>query len=390
MKPVWLCLPLVLLTSVGWGQHQKKLGTSDFKTASYCSQCHTQIYSQWRGSTHSKAFQDPIYQAFLRRVSQKTSGRSDRFCVSCHSPLATVTDSIPEKLFDRNTKLPLLEDSVSCEFCHTISGSEVEIKKVSLGAYLFPRVGQTSVIYGRHADASTDAHPVQPSNFLLSPEICGVCHRFSHPASGKEIQNTYEEWKRSPYATAGTRCQDCHMPAYPGKVAEAGKDRSEIHAHVFIGGHTEMIRKAATLNLNAGWKKKERKEELGVSVVVTNSGAGHLIPTGIPGIREMWLEVTVFDGPKSLATKKRPLELELFDDQKKPAMPWDAVSFGRDTRLGPKKSRLEKFTFKLRPSSEIRVEAKLLERLVSERAAQYANIPPAPVMPMTEASTAVP
>src|SRR5207244_4517079 len=204
-------LLLVLMTLLGWGQTPKKIGVSDFKTSSYCVQCHPQIHSQWMSSTHSQAFQDPIYQVFLRRVSQKTSGRSDHFCISCHSPLATVTNSIPEKLFERNTKSPLLEDAVSCEFCHTISGSEVEVKKVSLGAFLFPRVGQTRIIYGRHADAGTDAHPVQPSSFLLSSELCGICHRFAHPASGNEIQNTYEEWKRSPYAVQGTRCQDCHM-----------------------------------------------------------------------------------------------------------------------------------------------------------------------------------
>ena len=57
------------------------------------------------------------------------------------------------------------------------------------------------------------------------------------------IQDTYAEWKRSPYAAEGKRCQDCHMPAYAGKTAAEGKERAELHAHVFMGGHTEMIRK---------------------------------------------------------------------------------------------------------------------------------------------------
>jgi hypothetical protein len=390
MKSINMCLLLALTAGLLFGQASKKLEVSDFKTSSYCGTCHVQIHAQWMSSTHSKAFQDPIYQTFLRHVSQKTGGRSDQFCISCHAPLATITNSIPANLFDTSKKPPLLEDSVSCEFCHTLSGSEVQVMKVSLGAFLYPRVGQTKIFYGRHSDASTDAHPTQVSKFLLSSEICGTCHRFAHPASGKEIQNTYHEWKQGPYATQGTRCQDCHMPAYPGKVAEAGQERPELHAHVFIGGHTEMIRKAATVNVSAGWKKKERKDLLDVSASITNVGAGHLIPTGIPGIREMWLEVTVFSGQQSVATEKRPIGLELFDDQKKPAMPWDAVSFGKDTRIGPKKTRLEKFNFKLSNPAEVRVEAKLLERLVSETAARYANIPASPPMPMAEASITVP
>ncbi len=82
--------------------------------------------------------------------------------------------------------------------------------------------------------------------------------------------------------------------------------------------------------------------------------------------------------------------LELFDREGKPAMPWDAVRLGKDTRIGPKKTRVEQFNFKLTNSKDVRVEAKLLERLVSEQAAQYAGVSAAPAMLMAEAAAAVP
>jgi nitrate/TMAO reductase-like tetraheme cytochrome c subunit len=313
------------------------------------------------------------------------------FCISCHAPLATLTNTVPENPFDPKQESPLLADAVSCEFCHTISGKEVQIQKLSLGAYLFPRVGQTEILYGRHPDAKTEAHLTQPSQFLLSSELCGTCHRFGHPVSGMAIQDTYAEWKQSPYAAQGVRCQDCHMPAYAGRVAVDGKDRTELHAHVFLGGHTEMIRKAATLRVNSEWGQRDGKDSLKVTVSITNSGAGHLIPTGIPGIREMWLEVSAFSGgQQQLATERRGFGLELLDSAGKSAMPWDAARLGRDTRIGPKKTRQEIFHFKLNKAGEVRLEAKLLERLISESAARYAGIPATSAMSMAEVSATIP
>jgi len=389
MKTFTAFMISLLMANVSWAQTSKMLEVADFKTSSNCRQCHQQIYDQWKTSMHSQAYRDPIYQAFLRRIDEERQGKLTRFCVSCHAPLATVTRSVPEKLFDGQPKPALLEEGVACEFCHTIPGSQLELKRLSLGAFVFPRTGQTNTLYGRHADAKTDAHPTEPSKFLLSSELCGTCHRFGHPVSGMPIQNTYEEWKSSPYAAEGKRCQDCHMPAYSGRTAVDGKERPELHAHVFMGGHTEMIRKAATVQVQSSWKGG-RKETLDVVASVSNVGAGHLIPTGIPGIREMWLEVSILNGSTVAATQKRPFVLELFDREGKPAMPWDAVRFGKDTRIGPKKTRVEQFSFKLANATDVRVEAKLLERLVSEQAARYAGVPPAPPMPMAEASAAAP
>ena len=76
------------------------------------------------------------------------------------------------------------------------------------------------------------------------------------------IQNTYEEWKSSPYAAEGKRCQDCHMPSYSGKTANDGKERPELHAHVFMGGHTEMILKAATFSCSQTGKAAARKRSM--------------------------------------------------------------------------------------------------------------------------------
>ncbi len=369
------------------GQTPQKVKLSDFKLASSCQPCHEQIYAQWQTSTHSKAFVDPLYQAVVRKAVEQSKGGLTQFCVSCHAPLATVTSSIPPDLFQKEQIDPRIENGVTCEFCHTISGTEVNLHKVSLGAFLFPRAIQTKILYGRHADATNDAHPTQPSPFLLSAELCGTCHRFGHPVSGMPVQDTYQEWKQSPYAAQGTRCQDCHMPSYQGKVSESGKERSEIHAHIFRGGHTEMIRQAAIVNITAS---RISKDALDASVVVTNVGAGHMIPTGLPAVREMWLEVTVQSQGKILSTQKRVFGLEVLNAEGKPTLPWEATKLGKDTRIAPKKSRLEKFRFEVSGSENIRIEAKLQEQLLSDQAAKFAGVPPSPPQTMAETSISLP
>ena len=391
MKP--LCFIALLVVSAPvlvLAQAPKVLSPSDFKGSSSCQECHGEIYSQWTTSMHSRAFQDPIYLTFLRKVSEKSQGRTDKFCVSCHAPLASVTNTGPEKIYAGFVQSRLAAESVSCELCHTILGREVERTKLSPGAFLFPHLGQTKILYGRHEDAKTDDHGTQVSKFLLSSELCGTCHRFSHPATGLAIQDTYAEWKRGPYAAEGKRCQDCHMPSYSGKAADKGPVRPELHAHVFKGGHTEMIGKAATVGVKANWNDSSRRDRLSVNVVVTNSGAGHFIPTGLPGIREMWVEVTVFNADQIVAVERRPFGTKLLDAEKKDALPWDAVSIGKDTRIAPKQSREENMVFKVSNPSGVRVEAKVLERLVSEFAARFAGVSPSPPLLMAQTSVAAP
>ena len=198
-----------------------------------------------------------------------------------------------EAPLDWESASPIVAEGVTCDFCHTISGNENLGKKISVGAYVYPRRGQTAVKYGRHQDTDNPVHLTEVSQFLTSSEFCAVCHKFKHPVAGSEIQNTYEEWLAGPYSRRGVRCQDCHMPSYPGATVAGGKHREKLHAHVFVGGHTEMLRKAARVTVSGVVGTQSGKRLLTVQANVRNTGAGHSIPTGIPGIREMRLEIQV-------------------------------------------------------------------------------------------------
>jgi len=155
-----------------------------------------------------------------------------------------------------------------------------------------------------------------------------LCHNVSHTANHLPIEATYDEWKDSPYNTGdpGTTvtCQDCHMrqrpgipatgkterPDNPGQGADNGPERKHIWTHYFVGANAvmtkdhgsevhskmavERLRHAADLEIVK--RSSRQKDGLArVGVKVTNSGAGHYLPTGITEIRQMWLEVKITD-----------------------------------------------------------------------------------------------
>lgn len=312
-----------------------------------------------------------------------TESRASTLCLTCHAPVATVGQEVAwfGRVASGLELSPVAREGATCDYCHTISGQEKLGRDISLGAYRIPRKGETAVKYGSHHDALTPAHSTRPSAFLRSSEFCSICHKLTHPLSGLDLQNTYTEWYYGPYRSQGRRCQDCHMPAYSGRGADDGPERPDVSAHVFPGGHTDMLKKAALVSLWASISEKGGTKRIRIDALVTNAGSGHLMPTGIPGIRQLWLELTVREpGGASVFTGRADYRAVLLDQAGNPAMPWNAVRVGSDTRLAPQKSRRQSFTFSVsKPDfGTLHVRAKLLYRLVSEEAARSAGIAPSP------------
>jgi len=95
-------------------------------------------------------------------------------------------------------------------------------------------------------------------------------------------------------------------PDYPGSSAMMGEERPHIYRHYVVGGNTllprffdrddkadlarERLTHAAQLEI---MQTEDTPTEF--TVRITNSGAGHMLPTGVTEYREMWLEVMVKD-----------------------------------------------------------------------------------------------
>ncbi len=387
-------LSLALLLLAGWGgkSPDRKLNSHDFSSARQCAVCHTEIYEQWSRSTHSQSFTDPVFRTVLKKVLAQEGGKQRAvFCLRCHAPVAGVAGDLAKRDVANSDFTAVESEGVTCDFCHTISGQERLGTKVTPVAYLFRRSGFTGTKYGRLVRKETEAHPTKVSSFLTDSQICAICHAYRHPVGGVEIQNTYREWLGSSHRKQGERCQDCHMPVYSGSLADDSPRSQELHAHVFLGGHSrDIYKQAAVVGLETSLDKKGAK--LNVTSRVSNVGAGHAIPTGMPGLRELRLVLAVIrpDG-QEVASRTYRYGQRLLDRNNDERLPWEPYRVVKDDRIQPGGFRRENLEVPLKGdlAGELKVEARLYLSRVSETIASRLDLSPPELLLMCSAEKTV-
>src|SRR5262249_3672803 len=123
------------------------------------------------------------------------------------------------------------------------------------------------------------------------------------------------------------------------------------------------------------------KRSVSLKALVRNVGSGHYMPTGLPGLRQMWVTVVVRDAQgKEVFSQTAPIGIEALGSDGKPTMPWNAVRFGKDTRIGPQGRRqLEwEFGFPEQRQGTLEAQVSVYYRLLSELAARAAGLEPSP------------
>ena len=291
---------------------------------------------------------------------------------------------------------PGAASSIGCMFCHQVVGATEPLGNVS--QLLEPDGTRRAQIEQPQAP-----HPAVYSAFHATSAICGACHNVNHPGNGMHLESTYREWAESPQGKAGVQCQDCHMSQAPGKigpfagtVAPGAPQRPKIYSMTFTGAQvalgnpeaaTAMLKSAAKVELEAP-KILAEGQESSVTVKITNSGAGHYLPTGLTEVREMWLEVSFVDA----AGKSWPLGEHRFgtalQDAKgnHPVELWDAVSIYSDDRIPPMQSVSHSYPVALPAGADQgTIKAELLYRSVPPELATKAGTEnPITVMALAE------
>jgi hypothetical protein len=268
---------------------------------------------------------------------------------------------------------------------------------------------------GPRKDADSPFHPTLYSELHTKSEFCGLCHNVSHAENKLPIEQTYSEWKNSPYNTGNPlttiNCQDCHMrqragipstgktsrPDNPGTACDDGPDREHIWTHYFVGGNAvvtkllgsekhakmavERLQNAADLELvNTAPYRKNTLANLQVKVL--NSGAGHYLPTGITEVRQMWLHVNITDSRGKILLTSGGMD-------EKGAIDINAVKYFTqlvlyDYRIPPKGYVIEKYAFYNPDSavSPLTVDVTLKYRSASQPLVNTLLGDNAPVMPV--------
>jgi hypothetical protein len=257
-----------------------------------------------------------------------------------------------------------------------------------------------------------------------------MCHDVNHPTNDLPLEATYTEWKAGPYSKEGVQCQDCHMTpgitqfeANPGKAASMGPKRDHIYTHYAVGGNAfitdilgdethrdmaiERLQSAATLVVDAPGSA-EAGEAVTVDVSITNSGAGHMLPTGLTEMRQMWLDVTATDADGNQLYRSGALDEDgnidtdavvyhtvLGDADGNPtAKVWVAESILSDNRILPTETAIEQHTFTIPQDAKnpITISAKLQYRSAPQAIIDYLfdeGTYDVPVINMAQASDSI-
>ena len=225
-------------------------------------------------------------------------------CAACHAPGAAVDAPFST---DMNLVSGIDRDfGIHCDFCHKVADVYLDPATglpyanapgvISLDLRRpFTAAEPGQLFFGTFDD--TNAPEVETNLPLIgTSQWCAPCHQFSF--WGTPIYQSFKEWLDSPYPAQGVECQTCHMPpdGVTTNVAEGfgglERDPLTIHAHTMPGaansallGETVSLAAAAHVHL----------DQVVVDVTLTNTGAGHHVPTDHPG-RQMILTVSALDG----------------------------------------------------------------------------------------------
>jgi hypothetical protein len=235
----------------GWSALEASLQPKD------CGACHPVQYGDWRTSVHA-ASMGPGVAGQVDEMTA-TNPAAGLECAPCHSPLA-------EQSAVRRTRAGVVANpahdpslrgqGVVCAACHLRSRQR------------FGPPRRDGTLGSATPRARLPHRGVTRTPAFLSAEFCRDCHQFTPhglAVNGKLLQNTYEEWKASPFARAGTQCQDCHMP-----------DRR----HLWRGIHDEaMVRSGLEITLVPDNPTLVAGEDFTLTLSVRNAGVGHAFPT---------------------------------------------------------------------------------------------------------------
>lgn len=336
---------IFLFPAVLWGQETSAdapgihLNKKGFSSSQKCGQCHKELFDDWKRSLHADSSGNAVFKAAYMQVYFEQGERARAACLSCHAPVAYFNN-------DPRLTQPISKEGVSCDFCHSIA----EVLPGTPDGPQF-RFEFDGIKQGPLKNSKSPAHQTRFNGLFQRSLFCKGCHEQTN-SSGIAMIATWSEWQESPYPDKGITCQKCHMEQIPGKAVLASVQkttRNQISNHDIAAGHSlAKRRQALEIKITAIETYKNR---ITVEVELTNTGAGHKMPTGLP-VKKIILEVKVQNADRGhRQTQQRVYQKVVADAQGKTVTKVADLMLGKgmkvmsDNRIAPLETRREAFTF---------------------------------------------
>lgn len=250
--------------------------------AENCGKCHTEIYLEWRTSTHANAFSDLQFQSELSKSS------SPRWlCLNCHIPVSNQRETIVNFLSNGDYRRPIEEanpnfdakmklEGVTCATCHVRLDDEGK-------SYILGATGGTK-----------PPHPVRIERDLLRNR-CLDCHNVSYTLDDQLVCafNTGNESKYQGNSHGQKTCGSCHMPEIWRKFVNSnlGSPKRISHRHGFVGGGVPKRFEFYDSQVANGYKSglkfsplklRIHENKIETTLEFSNFMSSHYIPSGDP------------------------------------------------------------------------------------------------------------
>ena len=273
-----------------------------------CGHCMV-AFPDWVNNAHAKSAVNPRFFSMYNgtdTTGQPNVGPGYKLnfpntagnCATCHAPGAAANEPFTT---DMNELEGVETQGVFCDFCHKVGYAYLDpttglpypnVPGVML-TRLYRPPADTHMFFGPFDDVT---RRVSYLELEKKSQFCAICHQFSF--WGTPIYESFREWLESPYPDMGIQCQGCHMKpigvdyfVYPEKGGLI-RDPQTIASHLQPGASdVGLLQNTVSMTISA----RQVVDVVQVAVTITNTQAGHHVPTDFPG-RHMILVVNATDG----------------------------------------------------------------------------------------------
>ena len=214
---------LLLIAFVAACSGDAKYTVEQLQDPATCMECHPKHYTQWSGSMHAYAAEDPVFVAMNARGQRETNGELGDFCIKCHAPMALLLGEASGANFDPAALSPRAK-GITCYFCHNVEDVLEEHNNglvIAMDQTMRGGVRNPAESPAHHSEYDADI-----AGKTNNSRMCGSCHDVTTANANVHLERTFAEWKTTVFAINDPSkflpltCSGCHMFPTTEAIAE--------------------------------------------------------------------------------------------------------------------------------------------------------------------------